>query len=76
MDIHIDAEQLKMFGAIVIAGALYGHYLYKKGLRLGWDDAMYCLSDAGMIEVDEDGEVKRISDVQYRKFRAEMRIEE
>lgn len=60
MDIHIDLESLKMFVAIVVAGSVYGHYLYKRGLRKGWDDLAFELEDAGIINVDEEtGEITR-----------------
>jgi hypothetical protein len=69
MDIHIDSEQLKLFFAIVIAGAVYGQWLYRKGLRHGWDQSIYSLEDAGFLQVDEEGEVKRVSDRQYKEYK-------
>lgn len=69
MDIHIDADQLKMFVAIVIAGAVYGQYLYRKGLRHGWDNLAYLLDDESIIRVGQDGEIKRVSDREYNKYK-------
>lgn len=60
MDIHIDIEQVKMFAAIAIAGSVYGHYLYTKGLKKGWDDLAYSLLEENIIDIDDEtGEIKR-----------------
>lgn len=58
MDIHIDLDQLKFLIALIVSGALYGNYVYKKGLMKGWDDLAYELEEAGIIKVDEEtGEI-------------------
>jgi hypothetical protein len=69
MDIHIDSETLKLFASIVIAGSIYGHYLYKKGLKRGWDDLAYLLEGEGLIQIDDEGEILRVSDREYHKLK-------
>jgi hypothetical protein len=71
MDIHIDLQLFKLFVAIVIAGVLYGHYVYRQGLKRGWDDLAYLLTDEGLIQIDENGEILRVSDREYVKFKSQ-----
>lgn len=60
MDIHIDLEDLKMFATILVLGVGTNWYYYNKGLRRGWDDAMFSLEDENIIEIDDEtGEIKR-----------------
>lgn len=68
MDIHIDLETVKFFVVLVIAGAGYGYYVYRQGLMRGWDNAMYSLEEEGLIQIDEEGEVLRVSDREYHNF--------
>lgn len=72
MDFHIDLDTIKLFSVVVIAGSIYGHYLFKKGIKLGWDDAMYSLESAGLIQIDDNGEVLRLSDREYNKIKKEF----
>lgn len=67
--IEISWEEIKFFIALCVGGALYGTYCYKNGLRRGWDNAMYILSDEGLIDISESGEVTRVSDKEFKKFR-------
>lgn len=67
-EIVISVESLKMFSAIFIAGALYGYYCYRNGLKRGWDNCAYSLQDAGLIDVNSEGEIIRISDKEYREI--------
>jgi hypothetical protein len=69
MDIHIDLEAVKFFVVLVIAGSAYGYYVYRKGLIRGWDNAMYSLEEEGLIHIDDDGEVLRVSDKEYKEYR-------
>lgn len=72
MDIHIDLEAVKFFVVLVIAGSLYGYYVYRQGIKIGWDDAMYTLENEGLIEIDDEGKINRVSDTQFKKFQQEI----
>lgn len=69
MDFHIDLETLEFFVALVIAGGVYGNYLFNKGIRIGWDNAMYTLQEENIISINEEGEVYRVNDKQYKECR-------
>jgi hypothetical protein len=66
MDIHIDIDTIKFFIALLVSGIGYGWYCYKRGLKVGWDDAMYELERSGYLYIDEEGEVRRYNDKEYR----------
>lgn len=66
MDIHIDIDTLKFFIALLVSGICYGWYCYKRGLKVGWDDAMYELERSGYLYIDDEGEVRRYNDKEYR----------
>lgn len=70
--IEISWEEIKFFIALVVAGACYGYYVYNKGLKKGWDDAIYSLEDAGVVYVDEDGDVCRVSDRDFEDYKESM----
>lgn len=72
MDIHIDLETIKFFVVLVIAGSLYGYYVYRQGIKRGWDDCAYTLENEGLIEIDDEGAINRVSDTQFRKFQREI----
>lgn len=69
MDIHIDLETVKFFVLLVISGVGYGYYCYRNGLKRGWDDCAYALESSGVIEIDDDGEILRVSDRDYHEFK-------
>lgn len=75
MDFHIDINDLKLFCAIVVAGVTNGYFLYRKGLRVGWDNCSYVLSDAGLIDIKDDGEIIRVSDREYQKRKIQFEEE-
>lgn len=68
MEVYIDINTIKDFVILLVAGILYGWYCYKRGLIVGWDNAMYELEKSGYLYVDDDGEVKRYSDKEYRNI--------
>ena len=68
MDIHIDRETVEFFIALVLSGSVYGWYCYKQGIKRGWDDSIFSLEDAGFLQIKDNGEVKRISDKEYKEY--------
>lgn len=72
MDIHIDLETIKFFVVLVISGSLYGFYVYRQGIKRGWDDCAYTLENEGLIEIDDEGGINRVSDTQFKKFQREI----
>lgn len=68
--LEISLEDIKLFLAIVIAGAVYGQYLYHKGKKRGWDLLAWELTDAGYLKIDEETlEVSRVSDKEYNRLK-------
>ena len=72
MDIHIDLGQIGFFIALIIVGVASNWYYHRKGLKEGWDNLAYLLSDEGLIDIDEDGEIHRVSDHEFKKFKQSM----
>jgi hypothetical protein len=72
MDIHIDLNDIGLFLSIVVFGAAHSWYWFRKGLRKGWDDLAWSLSDENIILVADDGEIKRVSDNEYRKYKENL----
>lgn len=70
--IELSWDQIFFFLALVVSGSLYGWYCYNKGTKRGWDKAIFSLEDAGMLYVDDDGEVCRVSDKEFKKFKESM----
>ncbi len=67
--LEISWEEIKFFIALVVAGIGYGYYVYHRGMRKGWDDLAYLLDAEGIILVDDNGEICRVSDRDYAKFK-------
>ena len=74
--LEISWEEIKFFIALVIAGAGYGYYCFEKGKRRGWDSSIYALEDAGVVYVDEAGDVCRVSDKEFREFQESIQYSE
>lgn len=74
--IEISWEEIKFFLALVVAGCFYGWYVFERGKKKGWDDAIYSLENFGVLYVDEDGDVCRVSDEEYEHFRESMGYQE
>jgi hypothetical protein len=74
--LEISWEEIKFFIALVIAGSLYGYHVYRKGIKRGWDDAIYTLEDAGVVYVDDAGDVCRVSDKEFREFQESIQYSE
>lgn len=70
--IEISWEEIKFFIALCVAGGFYGYYVYNRGLKKGWDNAIYSLEDAGVLYVDEDGDVCRVSDQEFESYQESM----
>lgn len=66
--LEISWEEIKFFFALVIAGSLYGWHCYMRGKKVGWDDSIYSLMDAGFLYVDDDGRVLRVTDKEFREY--------
>ena len=72
MDIHIDLDNIKLFCSIVFLGVINGYFMYRKGLKRGWDDLAYELTMSGYIDInDKTLEITRVSDIKYKKFQQE-----
>lgn len=76
LTIEISWEEIKFFIALVVAGGLYGQYLFSKGKKVGFDDAIYSLQDFGVVYVDDEGDVCRVSDEEYEHFKESMSYED
>lgn len=74
--IEISWEEIKFFIALCIAGGFYGYHVYNKGLKRGWDNAIYSLEDAGVLYVDEDGDVCRVSDQEFEDYQESIQYSE
>ena len=72
LTIEISWEEVKFFFALVIAGSLYGYHCYRRGKRNGFDDAMYLLESEGLISIDDDGRIGRVSDREFREMQESM----
>ena len=70
--LEISWEEVKFFLVLVVVGVCYGYYTYRQGMRRGWDSAIYGLEDAGVIHVNDEGEVCRISDKEYKNIQREL----
>lgn len=76
MDIHIGLDQLGLLVSIVVLGVASNWYYFRRGRMIGWDSAMYELCDSNLIDIDDDGEIKRISDREFQKRKAQLQCEE
>lgn len=76
MDIHIGLDQLGLLVSIVVLGVISNWYCLRKGHREGWDDLAYFLEEEGLIDIDAGGEIKRISDREFQKRKAQLQCEE
>ena len=75
--IEIPWEEVWFFLALVVSGAAYGMYCFYRGKKVGFDDAMYTLQLEGFVNIDEDTlEVTRMSDRQYKEYKASYCEEE
>lgn len=68
LTIEISWEEVKFFIALIVSGSLYGWYCYKKGLKRGWDHAIFALEDYGFLSVDDSGNVIRMTDKEFRDY--------
>jgi len=70
MDIHIEIDQLLLFLSIVVMGSAISWFWFKKGVKTGWDSAMFSLEEECIVSIDDETlEVKRVSDKQYHDFK-------
>lgn len=53
----LDIDSALFTASIIFAGIFYGQYMYKKGLETGANRTIEGLYDAGIINVDDDGEI-------------------
>ena len=72
LTIEISWEEIKFFIALIIAGSLYGYHCYMRGKKIGFDDAMYLLESEGLISIDDDGRIGRVSDREFREIQESM----
>lgn len=76
MDIHIDLEQIGFFISLVVIGVASNWYYYNKGLKKGWDNLAFELESELLIEINDDGEIKRLSDKEFQKRKLQYNFEE
>lgn len=74
--LEISWEEIKFFIALVIAGSLYGYHVYRKGIKRGFDDCAYLLAEEGVIFIDDDGNIGRVSDKEFREFQESIQYSE
>lgn len=74
--IEISWEEIKFFFALCIVGSLYGWHCYKLGMKRGWDSSIYSLEDAGFLYVDDDGQVIRVTDKEFREYQESVEYSE
>ena len=67
-DFNLIVEFLIIF-SIGLSGGLFS---YRLGKKSGWDDLAYQLAYLSIIDIDEDGEIIRVSDKEYRKVQREL----
>ena len=72
LTIEISWEEIKFFIALIIAGSLYGYHCYMRGKKTGFDDAMYLLESEGLISIDDDGRIGRVTDREFREIQESM----
>lgn len=53
----LDTSSMLFSASIIIAGIFYGQYMYSKGLEYGTDRTLDDLENAGIIRINEDGEI-------------------
>lgn len=53
----LDSTSMWFTGTIIFAGIFYGQYMYRQGLEAGANQAIDGLESAGIIHINEDGEI-------------------
>lgn len=67
--LEISWADIMLFLSIVVIGAGHSWYYYAKGKKRGFDSAMWSLTDAGYLKIDDETlEVTRVSDSEYKKL--------
>ena len=61
------SPEILYFIITVICGIGYGYYCYKNGLRSGAENAMFYLEELKFIRIDDEGEIRRISDREFKR---------
>ena len=72
---ELSSEVIELF-TVIIAGIIYGWYCYNQGKKCGWDDAMYSLEEIGFLQVNDEGEVCRITDKEYNETQKLLKVPE
>ena len=68
IDFNLIAEFLIIF-SIGLSGGLFS---YRLGKKSGWDDCAYQLAYLAIIDIDENGEIIRVSDKEYKRVQMEL----
>ena len=68
IDFNLIVEFLIIF-SIGLSGGLFS---YRLGKKTGFDDCAYQLAYLAIIDIDENGEIIRVSDKEYRKVQREL----
>lgn len=53
----LDTDSVIFTVSIIISGIIYGQYMFRQGFKCGTDETIDGLEHAGIIDVNENGEI-------------------